>query len=321
MGITKNKQTEEKILQMAEAAFPKRGVPQIKELTEGMCNAAYRLTYRDGFQTILKISSPLRTGYMTNEYGLMEAEVKAMKIVAERTGIKVAEVYRFDSSKQLCDGDYFFMECLEGQSWSSVMDGLGEEVNSRIRMEVGRLQKQLAEVTGEKFGLLGDGVHSFDKLYEFVYFLIDNVLKDAAARDVEIGTPRQEILDRLSEDKELFAVVRTPTLVHWDMWEGNIFVKNGEITGIIDWERAMWGEPFMDDRFRYHNRHRDFLRGFGIDELSEKELRRVYWYDILLYLTMMTEGTYREYEDDSQYRWVKPMFEHIWNKVNGGGQG
>ena len=27
------------------------------------------------------------------------------------------------------------------------------------------------------------------------------------------------------------------------MWEGNIFVKDGEISGIIDWERAMWGEP------------------------------------------------------------------------------
>ena len=315
MGITKNRQTKENIIRMAKAAFPQRGVPRIAELTEGMCNAAYKLTFEDGFQTILKIASPIKTGFMTNECNLMEAEVKAMKLVAQNTGIKVAAVYRYDTSKELCDGDYFFMESLEGTSWISVMDRLGEEENSRLRMEVGKLQKQLSEVTGDKFGLLGDSVHQFDNMYEFIYFLLNNVLNDAERRAVVTGVPKDRILAKLSRDKVLFEKIKTPTLVHWDMWEGNIFVKEGEISGIIDWERAMWGEPFMDDRFRYHNRHSDFLKGFGINELSEEELKRIYWYDILLYLTMMTEVTYREYEDDSQYQWVKPMFDKIWENI------
>lgn len=315
MGITKNRQTKENIIRMAKAAFPQRGVPRIAELTEGMCNAAYKLTFEDGFQTILKIASPIKTGFMTNECNLMEAEVKAMKLVAQNTGIKVAAVYRYDTSKELCDGDYFFMESLEGTSWISVMDRLGEEENSRLRMEVGKLQKQLSEVTGDKFGLLGDSVHQFNNMYEFIYFLLNNVLNDAERRAVATGVPKDRILAKLSRDKVLFEKVKTPTLVHWDMWEGNIFVKEGEISGIIDWERAMWGEPFMDDRFRYHNRHSDFLKGFGINELTEEELKRIYWYDILLYLTMMTEVTYREYEDDSQYQWVKPMFDKIWENI------
>ena len=208
------------------------------------------------------------------------------------------------------------MESLEGTSWISVIDSLGEEVNSRLRMEVGKLQKQLSVVTGDKFGLLGNHIHQFDNLYEFIYFLINNVLNDAEKRDVVIGVLKDEILDKLARDKAFFEVIETPTLVHWDMWEGNIFVKKGHISGIIDWERAMWGEPFMDDRFRYHNRHNDFLKGFGINELSEDELRRIYWYDILLYLTMMTEVTYREYEDDGQYQWAKPMFDKIWSILN-----
>lgn len=174
MGITKNKQTKESIIQMAKAAFPQRGIPQIVELTEGMCNAAYKLTYGDGFKTILKISSPIKTGFMTNECNLMEAEVKAMKLVAENTDIKVAAVYRYDTTRKLCDGDYFFMESLEGTSWISVIDSLGEEINSQLRMEVGKLQKRLSVVTGDKFGLLGDHIHQFDNLYEFIYFLINH---------------------------------------------------------------------------------------------------------------------------------------------------
>lgn len=281
-----------------------------------MCNAAYKLTYEDGFKTILKISSPIKTGFMTNECNLMEAEVKAMKLAAENTDIKVAAVYRYDTTRKLCDGDYFFMESLEGTSWISVIDSLGEEINSLLRMEVGKLQKQLSVVTGDKFGLLGNHIHQFDNLYEFIYFLINNVLNDAEKRDVVIGVPKDEILHKLSRDKTFFEAIEIPTLVHWDMWEGNIFVKEGHISEIIDWERAMWGEPFMDDRFRYHNRHNDFLKGFGINELSEDELRRIYWYDILLYLTMMTEVTYREYEDDGQYQWAKPMFDKIWSILN-----
>lgn len=316
MGITKNKQTNENIIAMAQAAFPDRGIPKIQELTEGMCNAAYRLTYDDGFKIVLKISSPIKDGFMTNESNLMEAEVRAMKLVAESTEIKVAKVYKYDTSKELCDGDYFFMENLEGSSWISVIDNLGDEVNSKLRTEVGKLQKKLAEVKGEKFGLLGDENHQFDSLYEFIYLLISNVLEDAEKRDVVIGVSKAEILRKLENDKDLFSKVEIPALVHWDMWEGNIFVKDEQVSGIIDWERAMWGEPFMDDRFRCHSRNVDFLRGFGIDELSDEELRRIYWYDILLYLTMMTEVTYRKYEDDGQYWWAKSMLEMTWARLN-----
>ena len=38
-------------------------------------------------------------------------------------------------------------------------------------------------------------------------------------------------------------------------------------------------------------------------------MRRIYWYDVLLYLTMMTEGKYRGYADDSQYQWVAPLYQ------------
>lgn len=315
MGITKCIQTKENIMRMAKAAFPQRGMPQIEELTEGMCNVAYRLTYEDGFRTILKISSPILTGFMTNECHLMDAEVKAMELAAQLPGIKVASIYTYDTTRSLCEGDYFFMECLEGTSWISIVDSLEEEVNSKLRVEVGQLQKQIATITNSTFGLLGDADHQFNKLYDFICFLINNVLTDAEKRNVVIGTSKKEILEALERDKLFFESVRTPTLVHWDMWEGNIFVKDGRVSGIIDWERAMWGEPYMDDRFREHNRHSDFLKGFGIYELSEEELRRICWYDALLYLTMMTEATYREYEDDGQYQWIKPKFEKAWNTL------
>ena len=313
MAITKCRQTTDNILKMAEAAFPNKGIPQIEELTEGMCNVAYKLTYEDGFCTILKISSPTNTGFMTNECNLMDAEVKAMNLVASHTDIKVPQVYTYDTTKALCEGKYFFMECLDGENWITVIENLGEEVNRKLRKEVGKIQKQLTVITNDTFGLLGDSEHQFTMLYDFAYYLISNVLYDAERRNVFIGVSKDEILHLLEKDKTYFETVKTSTLVHWDMWEGNIFVKDEAIAGIIDWERAMWGEAYMDDRFRHHNRKDEFLQGFGVTQLSEMELRRIYWYDVLLYLTMMTEVTYREYEDDGQYKWAKSMFDEIWS--------
>ena len=65
----------------------------------------------------------------------------------------------------------------------------------------------------------------------------------------------------------------------------------------------------MDDRFRMHNRCNDFLEGFGKTTFEENEIRRLRWYDIILYLTMMIEVFYREYEDKGQYVWAREMLE------------
>ena len=67
----------------------------------------------------------------------------------------------------------------------------------------------------------------------------------------------------------------------------------------------------MDDRFRYHNRGEAFLKGFGKTSFSEDELKRMRWYDIILYLTMMIEVYYREYEDKGQYLWAREMLEEV----------
>ena len=315
MGITKNRQSEENIYEMARTAFKRDEKPAIKELTEGLCNAAYELTYEDGFSTILKISSPVKKGYLTNEINLMEAEIRAMELVYANTDIRVAKVYKYDTSRKLCSGDYFFMEKLDGVSLMSLNDGMDKETYAGLSREVGKVQKKLSGIRGEKFGMLGDDLHRFDNLFDYVYYLINNVLTDAEKKDVVTGVPKPCILDALLADKKLFDKVKEPVLIHWDMWDGNIFVKDGHIAGIIDWERAMWAEPFMDDRFRSHNRNDGFLEGFGISCLSDEEMRRIYWYDIFLYLTMMTEVTYREYEDDGQYSWVKPMFDKAWELI------
>ncbi len=302
--ITKNRQPESVINEMIRKAFPSKTAANIKELTEGMCNVTYNITFSDGDECILKIAARDRTGNTSNEIRLMDAEVTAMQLVREKCSFKVADVFAYDTSGTICDGDYFFMEKLPGVNYSFIKDKLSEETNRNIAREIGMISGQLCKITNPQFGFLGD-TERYDSLSDFVRRMLTNLISDGQKKDVDWGCDVEQLLKGFEEEKHIFDEARFATLVHWDMWEGNVFVDGDHVSGIIDWERAMWGEAFMDDRFRKHNRNKDFLEGFGKVNFTETELKRLRWYDIILYMTMMVEVFYREFEDKGQYYWSR----------------
>ncbi len=308
--ITKNRQSNDTISHMAKVAFPDKQVTEIKELTEGMCNVTYSVAFTDGSESILKIAAKDRSGNTSNEVNLMRAEVSAMKLVAEKCSFKVADVQYYDTSNTICDGNYFFMEKLAGDNFHFVKEKMSEEEISAIGKKLGRISRELSTIQNPDFGFLGEDTR-YESLFAFVKQMLTNLITDAQKRNIDILYDGRTLLDQLEKDKGAFEEVKKASLVHWDMWEGNVFVKDGRVSGIIDWERAMWGEPFMDDRFRMHNRDKFFLEGFGQTSFSEDELKRLRWYDIILYLTMMIEVFYREFEDKGQYFWAREMLEKV----------
>ena len=52
-----------------------------------------------------------------------------------------------------------------------------------------------------------------------------------------------------------------------------------------------------------------------LDDFTESELKRLRWYDIILYMTMMVEVFYREFEDKGQYIWAKEQFLRVLNEA------
>lgn len=309
MGITKNTQTLENLTRIIQNAYPNKTLLSCTELTEGLCNAAYHIAFTDGYQCILKIAAADTNGYMSHEINLMDAEIKAMELVYGKLSANIARIDLYDNSKTLCSGNYFFMEVLEGENYFKLENTLTDMEKAQINFQTGRLVRQIASIQDTAFGLLGDEAHCFTNQYDFYRYMLSLVIKDAEEKKIKYFISGVELFALLEQDKPIFESIQTPSLVHYDLWDGNIFIKAGRISGIIDWERALWGDPLMEDRFRRHTRNDDFLKGFGKETLSPEEMRRIYWYDILLYLIMMTEGTYREYEDDSQYQWVAPLFQ------------
>lgn len=315
-NITKNLQNRETLNNIIQKAFyGTKTIVTCKELPEGFCNAAYEIALSDGKTVILKISPDKAVRLMSCEVEMMQTEVKAMQLVKEKQAVGVAEVFYYDNSRELCSGEYFLMEKLEGQPCVAAKQEMKPEEQAAIDFEIGRNLRKLHDIKGQKFGHFCEKELQFDTWYDAFYSMISRMIADGISENIQIGVPYDVLLKTLESDKSYFDEVKEPTMIHFDSWEGNIFVNKGEITGFIDWERALWADGLMEDRFRHHSVNDNFLKGYGKESLTESEQVRSLWYDVYLYLIMMFEVTFRQYETDDQYKWVRGLFEEVWNKI------
>jgi len=312
VSITKTAVSEETIYKMVQKVFgcePK----EIKELTEGFFNVAYRIDLGDR-TVILKVAPSQEVEVLTSEKNIMWAEVDSMRMAKEKTDVPVPEIFFFDDSKEICNRPYFFMEALSGCNFFSVMEKLPEEEKANIFRQAGQYTRELNQITGEKFGYYGQTDCQGDNWYEVFKILILNAFFDLERKSIAVPVEKEKLLVMLETDKECFAEVTTPKFVHWDIWAGNIFVENGVVTGIIDFERAMWADELMEVGFRTYDYNKNFFEGYGKEALSETEQRRAQWYDMYLFLLMRTECDYRGYEGTWHYDWSGEMIEK-WVKL------
>ncbi len=316
MRISKNTQTTDSIKRITESAFPGLTAVKITEMTLGMCNALYKVELSDGRNTALKISSPGNVGKLTNERWLMQTEVAAMNLMNQSCpGVRVPRVLYYDNSRTICSGDYFFMEFADGTLMRDVYRDLDEAERkkrmSALHYELGEKVREICSIKGTRFGILSSD-ESYKTMFDFIYAMTKNALDDCQRAGVDNGLDKTEVLRLLERDKSAFDEVTEPFLVHFDVWPNNVMIENDHIGAILDWERALFGDPLMEERFRIYSYNPDFYAGFGITSLTETQKRRRWWYDLELLATMTAEGTIRGYEDDSLYTWAKGLLDKVW---------
>jgi len=138
--------------------------------------------------------------------------------------------------------------------------------------------------------------------------LIDNVLLDAMDAAIKLPLPPRDIISLTRKYATCLEEVSTPRLVHWDLWDGNIFIdpQTNHINGIIDFERCLWADPLMEVNFGAFGINHNFLKGYGkyYPFSASEEIRRTL-YNIYLFLIMVIESTYRNYPTNDQENWAR----------------
>jgi aminoglycoside phosphotransferase (APT) family kinase protein len=119
-SLTKNRQPAHVLRAMVARAYGEAQVPTgdgwAQELGHGWFNVAYRIRLRDGQRVVLKIAPPPGVEVLTYERDMMRTEVHALSLIRQQSAVPVPRVHHYDTSRQLCDAEYFFMEYVDADN-------------------------------------------------------------------------------------------------------------------------------------------------------------------------------------------------------------
>ena len=135
-------------------------------------------------------------------------------------------------------------------------------------------------------------------------------MADAVDAEVELPLGVDELAALVDRRAGCLDEVDTAHLVHWDLWDPNVFVDADtlEVVGLVDFERVLWGDPLMEAQF-LGKREDDSVSGaYGTPLFSAPhaaDRRRLY--DLYLALVMTVECAYRNYPTDDIEGVARPM--------------
>lgn len=208
----------------------------------GTFAVVHAATTRDGRPAVLKVGPPADVALLTYESDLTAAEFDFYARTAH-----VLPVPQALAQTVVADRPAFAMTLVAGDSLVALE--LTDDERTQVRRQLGRLVGRLGTVTGTAFGY--DRAH--DLLRADTWRGAFALMWAALLADAEtwaVVMPAAEIRALCQRAAPLLDAVRTPVLVHFDLWDGNVLITRDasgpKIEGLIDGERAFWGDPLAE---------------------------------------------------------------------------
>jgi aminoglycoside phosphotransferase (APT) family kinase protein len=278
------------------------------ELTEGWFNAAFTLTLDDGRRVVLKVAPPRDVDVLDYERDIMSAEVDALRIVGRSTTAPVPEVIWFDDEGRHLGTPCFLMTHLPGASLQSLGEQLTAEERDAVDRALGHHLREINEIRGLSFGRLASTADRHPTWRAAFGALFESVLADGERAAVELPIGYADARKALEAAADPLDEVTEPRLVYWDLWEGNVLIDETthRLTGMLDLERALWGDPLIEGQFGPHTGSAVLRDAYGpIDTTSDGARCRRALYTLHLHLVMSIEGAYRHYPEDVIGEWAR----------------
>lgn len=196
-------------------------------------------------QLVLRIAPPRDRVFVFYERDMMRQEPQIHELVLSRTSVPVARIHAFDDSHELIDRDYLVMELLPGRSLTE----MGHVNYASVLRQVGSFLAQVHRIEADRYGYLG--AHCPMEPQKTWPAAFENMWNSMIDDIVSVGyyNPDESLLMRglLERRLDLFDRPVPSSLLHMDIWHQNILVDEaGRVTGLVDWDRALWGDPEIE---------------------------------------------------------------------------
>ncbi|KJU71134.1 phosphotransferase family protein [Clostridium baratii] len=270
-------------------------------ISGGLFNTTYYIEIPEkNKKIILRVGPVNRDLLMPFELNLMKGEEYVYKL-CKNNRIPCSNVLLCDTEKKIINRDYMIVEYVDSKALSEIK--ISEDIENKLYYEVGQHISKLHSITSEKFGRVYD-VSEDNGFSLWSEYLIDEFSKlSNKIRKFNIFDDEKLELFKscIYKYKEILDEVKTPHLVHGDLWAGNILVEdknnNFNIAAIIDADRAIFG----DIEFEFANpwiTNKHFIEGYGKELSSDikSEIRKKIY--SLLYSLIDSYVWYVEYDNN-----------------------
>ncbi|MBV9983903.1 aminoglycoside phosphotransferase family protein [Bradyrhizobium sp.] len=231
---------------IVDAAGCEGAVATISMLHSGEIAAVYDI----GFAVLSHRALVLKV-YPDDLHWKMQKEVTVIGLVEERLRVPPPKILFADDSKRLLGLNFIVMTKLDGSVLGEMESTLASAQRASAYAQIGRLLADFHCIPMEAFGYIGPkGIwtaHATNRGYLAHQF--QRKLAEFGERGGDLRLA-ERIKAHVAERSGLFDACRQPVLCHNDLHAGNLLatISDGELqlTGVLDFEGALSGDPLMD---------------------------------------------------------------------------
>ncbi|MFC7383213.1 phosphotransferase family protein [Sphaerisporangium rhizosphaerae] len=300
------------------------GVRSAEELTDGFANAVWLVTLDDGRQVVVKVAPPPELRQLTYERHLLRTEALVYHL-AGPTGLPLPRLLHSGFDDPGLGGDYLLFSALDGVPWSQA-GSLTDADHRALRHEVGGHLATLHTIPGQGvYGYPYAGLTGTTWRDAFVV-MTGALLDDAVRYATPLPCSLVDIAGAIHANLHVLEEVTAPSLVHFDIWPGNVFVTARDegpprVQALIDHERAFWGDPLADfitpTIFGRLSEDDPMLVGYrqagGKLDLTPQARVREALYRLYLNLILLVENGPRQYPPEDYARIREPATTGVTN--------
>lgn len=225
---------------------------QLEPISTGKHNASFWVVAGQQ-RWVLRVAPPDSTGLLFYERQMMRQEPLLHELIRSHTTIPVPAIIATGFDRIHLDRDYLLMTALAGAPLSDT--SFSPEQQHRVLYQIGTYLRQLHNLTAPSclntsaYGYIGlhhpmEPQPTWAEAFRIMWNLL---LNDVVTSGCYTLSDHQFMSNLLDQYISHFDYAESPCLLHMDVWSQNILVDSaGNVTGLIDFDRAVWGDPEIE---------------------------------------------------------------------------
>ncbi len=215
----------------------------------GKYNSTWLVDSSSSGPLVMRVAPPdIRERNLFYEHRMMRQEPGIHRVIRQRTSVPVPEIIAADFSRGLLKRDFLLMERMPGTPLSE-SHGLGRLELDRLLGETGEALREVHAIHAGRHGYIGEhqpapAGASWTEAFVVIWdFLLRDILNCGGYSASEADSMRRLLDGHLDK----FTRSEPASLLHMDVWAQNIMTgPGGKLTGLLDWDRALWGDPEIE---------------------------------------------------------------------------